>query len=285
MRTSPLDPNLNPYLKDIAAIKLKGLVEADRFVEPTLYQVTGGLASLRKLGVEDGEQLSQALHGEIIEIYQEIDGFGWGQMQSDGYVGWFDMAALSSPVLPVTRKVSALRTYAYSSPSPKAAPHYLLSLGAHVCETGETESGFVYCARAGWVYADHLAQLTDRVDDAVTTAEQFIEAPYQWGGVESLGLDCAGLIQTAYKAAGINIPRDSYMQRHIGHEVLIGPDFAGLRRGDIVCWSGHVALMLDHANMIHSNGFHLKVVREQLVQAAGRISAQYGAILTVRRLP
>jgi cell wall-associated NlpC family hydrolase len=284
MTDQTLDPNQNPYRADLAALKLKGKVDAQRFVAPTSYQVTGGLASLRKTGTEDGEQLSQALHGDIIDIYEEVDGFGWGQMRSDGYVGWFDMATLSSPVLPVTRKVSALRTYAYSSPSAKAAPHYLLSLGARVCETGLVENGFVQCARAGWVYDAHLMALDRYVSDAVTIAEQFAEAPYQWGGVESLGLDCSGLVQTAYRAAGVAMMRDSYMQRQIGSEVHIKDNYGGLNRGDIICWRGHVAIMLDAKNIIHANGFHLKVARETLADAADRISAQYGAILSVRRL-
>ena len=279
-----LDPNLNPFRPDLAANKLKGKVTAARFADGTPYQVTGGVASLRAIGAEDGEQLSQALHGDTIDIYEEVDGFGWGQMRSDGYVGWFDMVALSSPVIPVTRKVSALRTYAYSSPSAKASPHYLLSLGAQVCETGARENGFVYCARAGWVYDAHLATLDDKAADPVAVAEQFGEAPYQWGGVESLGLDCSGLVQTAFKAAGIAMPRDSYMQRTMGVDVIVTSYLSGLKRGDIICWRGHVAIMLNETDIIHSNGFHLKVAREPLAAAVGRISAQYGEILTIRRL-
>jgi cell wall-associated NlpC family hydrolase len=284
MMAHSLDPNLNPYRPDIAALKLKGVVEAAKFVAPTSYQVTGGVASLRKTGTEYGEQLSQALHGDIIDVYEESAGFGWGQMRSDGYVGWFDMVALSSPILPVTRKVSTLRTYAFSGPHPKAPPHFLLSLGAQVCESGETDNGFVYCERAGWVYAAHLAPLDHKAADAVAVAEQFLEAPYQWGGVESLGLDCSGLVQTSYKAAGMNLPRDSYMLATWGNEVTCGPNFDGLKRGDILCWRGHVALMLDETHIIHANSHHLKVSREPLLQASARICKLYGNILSIRRL-
>lgn len=284
MTKAGLDPNLHPYRADIAATKLRGLVDSARFVDPVSYQVTGGVASLRKIGAEDGEQLSQALHGEIIDIYEEKGGFGWGQMRSDGYVGWFDMVALSSPVLTVTRKVKTLRTYAYSSPSAKAPPHFLLSMGAKVCETADHENGFVFCERAGWVYEAHLAGLSEFEADAVSVAQQFLGAPYQWGGVESLGLDCSGLIQTAYKAIGASMPRDSYVQRTIGKEVAIGPDYGGLKRGDIVCWDQHVALMVSASDIIHANSFHLMVCREPLAVAAPRVCEKYGPILSVRRV-
>lgn len=284
MISQALDPNLNPFRDDLAAFKLKGLVDAPKYVEPTIYQVSAGVAALRKTPAEDGEQLSQALHGDMIDIYEEKDGFGWGQMGSDSYVGWFDMVTLSRPVILVTRKVSTLRTYAYADPSPKAPPHYLLSLGARVCETGERANGFVRCERAGWVYEAHLADLTDFENDPVAIAEQFLGAPYQWGGVESLGLDCSGLVQTSFKAAGLTMPRDSYRQREVGAEVLIGQDLAGLNRGDIICWRGHVALMLNETEIIHANAFHLKVAREPLAIARARIATQYGDILTIRRL-
>ena len=278
-----LDPNLNPFRPDLAAMKLKGLVSADRYGEPTLFQVSAGVAPLRKVPAPDGEQLSQALHGDIIDIYEERDGFGWGQMHSDGYVGWFDMEALSAPVLPVTAKVHVLRTYGFSAPSVRAAPHFLLSLGAQVTELGREENGFVETARAGWIYAAHLSPLSAFAPDPVAVAEQFLHAPYQWGGVESLGLDCSGLIQTAFKAAGISLPRDSYMLREVGHEVALDASLSGLKRGDIVCWKGHVALMTSATDMIHANGFHMQVVREPLAEAQARIGASYGSIITIRR--
>ncbi|AMS30323.1 MAG TPA: peptidoglycan endopeptidase [Hyphomonadaceae bacterium] len=279
-----LDPNLHPYRSDLAATKLKGLVESARFVDPIPHQVSAGVAPLRKVPEPDGEQLSQALHGDVIDIYEERGGFGWGQMQSDGYVGWFDMAALSAPVLATTHKIKVLRTYAFSGPSARAAPHFLLSLGAQVALKGERENGFVTVERAGWIYESHLEPLSEMALDPVATAEQFLHAPYQWGGVESLGLDCSGLIQTAFKSAGILLPRDSYMQREIGRPVFFDQSLTGLKRGDIVCWKGHVALMTDETHILHANGYHMAVAQEPLAAAVERIGASYGSILTIRRL-
>jgi cell wall-associated NlpC family hydrolase len=279
-----LDPVLNPYRPDLAAIKLKGQVTSARFVAPVAYQVSAGVASLRVSPTADGEQKSQAVHGEVVEIYEERDGFGWGQMLSDGYVGWFDMAALSAPVLPVTAKVSALRTYALSAPSPRAAPHFILSLGAQVIEIDERENGFVRCERCGWVFGGHLARLDAVEPDPVGIAEKFLGAIYQWGGVESLGLDCSGLTQTAWKAAGYRLPRDTYMLREIGEAVEIDDSLGGLKRGDLVLWTGHVAIMLDETRIIHASSANMSVSIETLKDVAERISRQYGAILSVRRI-
>lgn len=283
--TLTLDPNLHPVRADLAAERYRGVVEADRFAAPAAYQVTAGVCPVRKEPVGDGEQLSQALHGDRVDIYEERDGFGWGQMLSDGYVGWFDMEALSAPVNAATHRVVALRTYGYSGPSVKAAPHFLLSMNATVTVTGETVGNLVSCGRSGWIAARHLAPVgTGFAADPVAVAEQFLGAPYQWGGRESLGLDCSGLVQTAHIACGIAMPRDSYMQREVGEAVDVGPDLKGLKRGDIVCWRGHVALMVDADRIIHANGYHAATVIEPLAGAVERIAAQYGALLTVRRL-
>ena len=279
-----LDPNLNPYRSDLAASKLKGIVESARYVDPIPHQVSAGVAPLRKVPEPDGEQLSQALHGDVVDVYEERGGFGWGQMRSDGYVGWFDMAALSAPVLVTSHKVNVLRTYAFSAPTARAAPHFLLSLGAQVTIKAEHENGFVAVERAGWIYQAHLAPLSQVATDPVAIAEQFLHAPYQWGGVESLGLDCSGLIQTAFRAAGIALPRDSYMQREVGKAVRFDESLAGLQRGDIVCWKGHVALMTDETHILHANGYHMAVTHEPLAAAVDRIGESYGSILTIRRL-
>jgi cell wall-associated NlpC family hydrolase len=283
--TTKLDPNLHPVRPDLAASRYRGVVAAKRFADPVTYKVTAGVCPVRKEPAGDGEQLSQALHGDYVDILEERDGFGWGQMLSDGYVGWFDMDALSAPVQSPTHRVIALRTYGYSGPSVKSAPHFLLSLNATVTVTDQTEGNLVFCGRSGWIAASHLAPIgTGFASDPVSVAEQFLHAPYQWGGRESLGLDCSGLVQIAHLARGIALPRDSYMQREVGEAVEIGADLSGLKRGDLVCWRGHVGLMVDGAHMIHANGYHAATVIEPLAEAVARIDAQYGPILTVRRL-
>ena len=65
----------------------------------------------------------------------------------------------------------------------------------------------------------------------------------------------------------------------IGHPVE-GGAAAGLRRGDLVFWHGHVGIMIDGEYMIHASGHQMAVVIEPLADAVGRI----GMPRTVRRL-
>ncbi len=277
-----LDPRLTPARPELAAAHLQGRVEADRFVEAETLQVTAGVAALRIKPADDAEMASQLLHGEVFDVYEEVDGWAWGQARLDDYVGYVDLAALSAPPLAPDMRVTALRSYVFSEPDLKSAPRFLISLNAKI--VGEERAhGFIRAARGGWVYGEHLAPMDRVAPDWVAVAEMFAGTPYLWGGKESLGLDCSGLIQTALEAAGMAAPRDTDMQEAaIG--APIGPD-ASPQRGDLVFWRGHVGVMLDPTRLLHANAHHMAVAIEPVSDAVERIARTAGPVTSVRRLP
>ena len=71
--------------------------------------------------------------------------------------------------------------------------------------------------------------------------------------------------------------------RRIGAEIEPGADFAALRRGDLVFWNGHVAIMTDPDTMIHASGHTMTVAHEPLRQAIDRIGYLYGGPTGFRR--
>ena len=116
-------------------------------------------------------------------------------------------------------------------------------------------------------------------------AERFLGAPYLWGGKTGLGLDCSALVQTALHACGIACPRDSDMQeRDLGRIVSPGQAFQHVRRGDLLFWKGHVAMVRDASTMIHASGHTMSVVVEDLVAGAGRIADTGNPLRAVKRL-
>jgi cell wall-associated NlpC family hydrolase len=86
------------------------------------------------------------------------------------------------------------------------------------------------------------------------------------------------------RMAGLAAPRDSDMQAAgLGEPLDPGADMSGLRRGDLVFWKGHVAIMLDERNIIHANGHTMMVSREPLAEAVERIAYLYGGPTGFRR--
>ncbi len=144
-----------------------------------------------------------------------------------------------------------------------------------------TEGRFARGEGTGWFVADHLRPVGVAGGDYVATAQGFLGAPYQWGGRESLGLDCSGLVQQALAATGQAVPRDTDMQL-----AFFTPITAEERqRGDLVFWKGHVALLLDADTILHANAHHMAVAIEPLAEAITRIEAAGSGPVTGWRRP
>jgi cell wall-associated NlpC family hydrolase len=282
-RPANFDPRVTAARPDLAAAHLRGEVEASRFVDGTVFEVFDPVAPVRKSPVPDAALETEALKGERVTIYdQDGEGWGWGQLHADRYVGWLPMNALRAPGPEPTHKVAVVRTILFPGRSIKAQPVEGLPLGSRLAVTGE-DGELARLATGGYVPARHLGPLDAAAPDFVAVAERFLGVPYLWGGKTSLGIDCSGLVQVALTACGIACPRDSDMQRALGTAVAPGEP-THLRRGDLVFWNGHVAIVRDAMTLLHANGFHMAVTAEPLREAIARISAAGSEVVAVKRL-
>jgi cell wall-associated NlpC family hydrolase len=254
---------------DLAARDLEGLVRAAAFADTTPFRIAIPRTAQRAAPNDDAEQINQLLFGEDFDALTVADGYAWGRARRDGYVGWVATAALGKRADPPDGRVSALRTAAFSTPSIKSAVWGLLGLNALVTVV-DRKDDMALVAGAGWVPSVHLAPIGGGFGDPATAAEMFLGAPYVWGGRDSLGLDCSGLVQQALFAAGMACPRDADQQATLGVPV----DCVDLRRGDLVFWQGHVGLMLDSERLLHANAHHMAVAIEPLNAAVARIVAK-----------
>src|SRR6202041_1025302 len=143
------DPRLTPARPELAALYLKGKIEAARYVAGETFEVIDSIAPLRGEPTSEAMLLTQALKGERVTIYDRNgEGWAWGQLNSDGYVGWLPDRALAKPTTAPTHKITALRTFAFPGPSIKLPPVETLVMGSLV--TVLREEGSFAMTREGW---------------------------------------------------------------------------------------------------------------------------------------
>lgn len=271
------DPRVNAWRPEIADLRLKGHVESERFAEGKVMRIVAAAAALRREPTIGAPYDTELLHGEEFRVFADtVEGWSWGQNLTDHYVGFVRKADLGSVGAPLTHRVKALRTFVYPGPDMQLPPVMAISFGSWLALGDRVETrGTPYRLIAGTSLAVgeiHVAPMeAPLASDFVETAERFLGVPYLWGGRTSLGLDCSALVQISLMAAGIAAPRDTDMQfRDLGTMVEGGVE-GDLRRGDLVFWPGHVAILTGPDALIHASGWHLEVVREPLSGALTRI--------------
>jgi cell wall-associated NlpC family hydrolase len=280
-----LDPRLNAFRPDLADARLKGRVAAPRYAEHMQAQCVTAVADMRRSPRPDSPVDTQVLYGETVNVFEEAEGWCWAQAHSDLYVGYMPAAALTSRLTIATHFITAPRTFLYPGPDMKLPAEAALSIGSRISVSGEAETrGTLYLTLASGcaVIAAHAAPLGRRCADPVSVAERLLETPYLWGGRSGHGIDCSGLVQMTHAQCGVQLQRDTAMQRHTAGAALA--DDIALRRGDLVFWPGHVALMADAQTIIHASGHAMAVVREDFAQAKARIAPMHGAPEGYRRV-
>ncbi len=284
--SKPLDPRLHAFRPDLADLRLKGRIAADRFVEGVLHRVIDPVADLRRAPRGDAGTDTQVLHGDMVRVFDVAEGWAWAQAERDGYVGYLGANALTAGDDPggTPHRVIAPRTFLYVEPDLKRPVGGWLSMGStvHVVDTATTR-GTAYARLANGLFCAsvHLGARSDRASDYVAVAEQLVHVPYLWGGTSGAGVDCSGLVQLAMRMAGRTVLRDTDMQETTIGTAIDPAD--GLARGDLVFWKGHVGIMCDADRLLHANGTDMAVTIEPLERAITRIAPVYGPPTRYRR--
>ncbi|MFQ5985178.1 MAG: C40 family peptidase [Alphaproteobacteria bacterium] len=282
--STELDRRLHPYRDDLAAESLKGEVKAPRYVPGRRHQVAAGIAALRHAPDPGAEQASELHYGETFTVYDERDGWSWGQAEFDGYVGYVDSRLLSRRPFTPTHVVRDLRAFVTPRPDWKAPPVDHLSMNAKVA-VADTDGEYSRLSTGEWVFSHHLVPREHVEPDYVATAKRLVGVPYLWGGRSTLGLDCSGLVQTVLERAGMSVRRDSDMQAATLGFALDHLDVSRLERGDFVFWPGHVAIAVSRTEIVHANGLDMMVSVHPVAAAVARYAAEKGLRITcLRRL-
>ena len=107
----------------------------------------------------------------------------------------------------------------------------------------------------------------------VDYACQFVGNPYVYGGSSlTNGTDCSGFVMSVYAQFGISLPHSSSALRSVGYGVSVDD----MQPGDIICYSGHVAIYCGNNTIVHASNPSTGIKYTS--------PANYKTILAVRRI-
>ncbi len=211
---------------------------------------------------------TQLLYGETVTLLHAQNNLYLVKNDRDGYEGWVEAKAVSADIFTPTHHVTSQAAYLYNSPRVTTKPiGWIPFMGRIRLNITRKENGYIYAPDLqGWIYSKTVSVLSDAEDDYVTTAEQFLNTPYLYGGCSYKGIDCSSLLQLSLNRAGIDAPRDTKDQvNEIGTSIVQdNMKLNNLRRGDIVFFKGHVGMMIDGEHMIHANSTSMRVSIDHL---------------------
>jgi cell wall-associated NlpC family hydrolase len=87
--------------------------------------------------------------------------------------------------------------------------------------------------------------------DIVNDAKKYIGVPYVYGGEDSTGMDCSGLVQRVLRDVGISAPRVVSQQQYIGTPVA---SLADAQPGDLIITKNadHIVIYAGNGQIIHA---------------------------------
>ena len=251
-----------------------------------LIQVSISTSFLRAKPTLMSNITSECLFGETFKVEKKFENWSYGTLLTDNYKGWIKSCDLNY-CRETSHRVIANSTIIFSEKNIKTAfmTIYLGSQVSIIKEEKEWTKIFLNKFSAhkyGYILTKDLTNLKSKNQNWVAVAENLINSPYFWGGRSLKGIDCSALIQLSLQTSGVNFPRDSYKQENMDYFSLLSIDL--IKRGDLVFWDGHVGVMQDSVNIIHSNAFHGKVFSEPLKILISRIEKKVGPIKKILRI-
>jgi len=212
---------------------------------------------------ERSEMTTQLLFGEQFECLENQDNWTFVRNRADGYEGWATTKMLTMLSDEMIRNLNQYPIILLQEP---VTVFQGVDVGAMHLPAGSrlfaqsnrlfypSEENFVELFLDKEVVGSlFTGSLPERI---LQTANQFLNAPYLWGGKTILGMDCSGLTQVSASINGFQLPRDARDQALLGEEEFLSMSLPG----DLAFFANpegrivHVGLVYGQNQILHASG-------------------------------
>ncbi len=275
----------------LAAAEAEAKAEEDAQYADIGVAVVNDYVNIRKEASTSADIVGRLVNGAVATVESESD--GWYKVTSGSISGYVKAEYLvvgdadlvkSVQSLLATVETTSLKLREKASTS--ATVLTMVTTGDQLEVIDEDTDGWVHVSYddyEGYVSADYVtventyvyAKKPEEVSggSAVATyALQFVGNPYKWGGTSlTNGADCSGFVMSVYAHFGISLPHSSSALRNVGTAV----SYSEAKPGDIICYSGHVAIYIGNGQIVHAANTKKGIIVS---------SATYRSIISVRRI-
>ncbi|MCI8482939.1 MAG: SH3 domain-containing protein [Lachnospiraceae bacterium] len=257
--------NVEGYIK--AEFLVLGDAELAKSVGHRVADVTTETLNVRSDSSTEAELLGQVPQGEELSVVEEKD--GWVKVAIEEGDGWVssDFVDCSTHYVVAESKEEEEARLKKEEEERKAAE------AAAARKAAQQSSGSSSSSSNGGGGRSYAPPSGGNGQAVANYACQFVGNPYVYGGTSlTNGADCSGFVMSVYAAFGVSLPHSSSALRGVGY----GVSTDAMQPGDIICYSGHVAIYIGNNTIVHAS------------TAATGIKytspANYKTILAVRRI-
>lgn len=255
------------YVKAEYCVTGEDAVEIARSVGTRIATVTTQTLFVRTEPTTESSILGMVPEAEELLVLEETE--GWVKVDVEEGIGWVstDYVDLRSEFVQAESKEEEAARLAKEAEERRkaqaAAAAKVSKKTGSSTSSANTQSGASYSVGEG-------------SEMGVAVAEyglQFVGNPYVWGGTSlTNGADCSGFVMSVYANFGVSLPHSSASDRSQGYAV---DGLANAQPGDLICYSGHVALYIGNGQIVHASNKKTGIIVSQ---------ADYRKILAIRRI-
>jgi cell wall-associated NlpC family hydrolase len=220
------------------------------------------LVPCRKEPSNESEMVTQLLFGEHFTVSETTES-GWAKIKTayDAYECWVNekqFAAVSHKTFGELEKENALLSNEFISFINRKIDNSIfpLLIGSVL---PAYKNGEVKIEKEDFYFEGNVIseKIKTSPKEIITSALQFLEAPYLWGGRSVFGIDCSGFTQLVFKLNGIKLLRDAYQQATIGETLNFVEESEA---GDLAFFDNeagkiiHVGIVMNNETIIHASG-------------------------------
>jgi len=237
----------------------------------SIVRVSRPKATVKSSPNKHSEASSELLFGESVTVVGE--GAEWSSVKvvRDGYEGFVETNALAVSSKTATHWITSKSTLVFEQPDIKSPVVRRLLFGSELSLEPVNEK-FMQMGDIGFLWAAHVKESNTFLESSMIDIAQnnYLNAPYLWGGRSSDGCDCSGLVQIVAMATGNNLPRDSGDQERALTETI---DFDNRAAEDLVFWPGHVGILKTPDLLLHATAHSMQCCIEPLSDVIERAGA------------